>query len=135
VKKQLYGVLIIHGFASSLDSVSEIEPSLKSLGLPTCMPILRGHGQKSPEALRSVTWHDWVADSEAALQGLLTEVERVIIVGHSMGGLVALTLAADHVDTVDSIVLAAAAVQLASPLASGRPLHFLFPLILRLFKK
>ena len=135
MKKQLYGVLIIHGFASSLDSVSEIEPSLKSLALPICMPILRGHGQKSPEALRGVTWHDWVADSEAALQGLLTEVERVIIVGHSMGGLVALTLAADHVDTVDSIVLAAAAVQLASPLASGRPLHFLVPLILRLFKK
>jgi carboxylesterase len=81
-RAELFGAIS----ASSLDSVSEIEHSLKSLGLPTCIPILRGHGQKSPEALRGVTWHDWVADSEAALQGLLTEAERVIIVGHSMGG-------------------------------------------------
>jgi len=135
MRAQPYGVLIIHGFASSLDSVKEIKVPLESMGILTRIPTLRGHGQKSPEALRGVHWHDWVADAEVALQSLLAEVERVIIVGHSMGGLIALTLAADHEDSVDSIVLAAAAVQLASPLAHGRPLHFLVPLILRLFTK
>lgn len=133
--KQPYGVLIIHGFASSLDSVSGIEPPLKALGLPTCMPVLRGHGAKSPEALRGVTWHDWVTDAEAALQTLLTEAERAIIFGHSMGGLVALTLAAEHAEIIAGIVLAAAAVQLDSPLAPGRRFHFLVPLLLRLLKK
>lgn len=135
MKKQPLGVLLVHGFASSLDSINRLEPPLKSLGLPTSMPVLRGHGEKSPEALRGVTWHDWMADAEAALQTLTAEAERVIIVGHSMGGLVALTLAADHSDVVDSIALAAAAVQLASPLAAGRPMHFLKPLVCRLFKK
>ena len=133
--KQPFGVLIIHGFASSLDSVREVEPPLKSLGLPTSMPVLRGHNQSSPEALRGVKWHDWMADAEAALRSLMEEAEKIIIVGHSMGGLAALNLAADHIDSVDSLVLVAAAVQLANPLASGRPLHFLAPLVIRLFKK
>ena len=133
--RQPLGVLIIHGFTSSLDCVSGIEPPLKALGLPTRMPVLRGHGAQSPEALRGVTWHDWVADAEAALRALLTEADRAIVFGHSMGGLVALTLAADHPEEVDSLIVAAAAVQMASPLAPGRPLHFLEPLVRRLFKK
>jgi carboxylesterase len=98
------------------------------------MPVLRGHGADSPEALRGVTWHDWVADGKAALQDLLKEAEKVIIFGHSMGGIVALTLAAENEHSVDSIVLAAAAVQLVSPLAPGRPFHFLMPLV-RIFVK
>jgi len=98
MSKKPYGVLIIHGFTSSLDCVCEIEPPLKALGLPTRMPVLRGHNAGSPEALRGVTWLDWVADAKSALQDLLTEVERAIIIGHSMGGLVALNLAADHME-------------------------------------
>jgi carboxylesterase len=135
VQKQPLGVLIIHGCTSSLDCVRGLEPPIKALGLPTRMPVLRGHGAKSPEALRGVTWHDWVADGETALQDLLTEAERVIVFGHSMGGLVAMTLAAEHALAVDSLVLAAAAVQLVSPLAPGRPLHFLVPVVRRIVRK
>jgi carboxylesterase len=76
-----------------------------------------------------------VADAEAALKDLLTEADKAIVFGHSMGGLVVLTLAADHPDVIDSIVVAAAAVQLTSPLAPGRPFHFLAPLVIRLLKK
>jgi carboxylesterase len=124
-----YGVLILHGFGSSLDTVSGLEAPLKALGLPIRMPILRGHGQPSPEAMRGVTWHDWMIDAEAALEDLATEADRAIVIGHSLGGLIALTLAADHVDKVDSLVLAAAAIQFTSPLAPGRPFYFLVPLL------
>ena len=133
--KEPYGMLIVHGFTSSLDCVNGLEPPIKALGLPTRMPVLRGHGAESPEALRGVTWHDWVTDAKAALKDLLMEVDRAIVFGHSMGGLVALTLAADHPDVIDSIIVAAAAVQLASPFAPGRPLRFLAPLVARLIKK
>jgi len=133
--KKPYGVLIVHGFTSSLDCVNGLQPPLAALGLPTRMPTLRGHGASSPQALRSVTWHDWMADAEAALKDLLTEADKAIVFGHSMGGLVTLTLAADHPDVIDSIVVAAAAVQLTSPLAPGRSLHFLAPLAARLLKK
>jgi carboxylesterase len=130
--KHQFGVLIVHGFSSSLDCVSGVEPPLQALGLPMRMPTLHGHGAESPEALRGVVWQDWVADAEAALHDLLTEAQQAIIFGHSMGGLVTLTLAAEHPEVIDSIVVAAAAVQLASPLAPGRPLHFLAPLVARL---
>jgi carboxylesterase len=133
--EQPYGVLIVHGFTASLDCVSGIQAAIKDLGLPTRMPVLRGHGTESPEALRGVVWHDWVADAEAALKDLLAEVDKAIVVGHSMGGLVTLTLASDHTDAIDSIVVAAPAVQPMSPLAPGRPLHFLTPLVTRLFDK
>lgn len=129
------GVLIVHGFTSSLDCVRALRPPLAQLGLPTRMPVLRGHGADSPEALRGVSWQDWVADAEAALQGLLIEAEEAIPVGHSMGGLVALTLAANHrgddPPAIDSLVLAAAAVQLTSLVSPGGPLAFLGPLVMR----
>jgi carboxylesterase len=99
------------------------------------MPVLRGHGAESPEALRGVTWPDWLADAESALLDLLTEAERAVVFGHSMGGLLALNLAADHRDVVDSIALTAAAIQLMSPFGPDQPLHFLAPLFSRLFKK
>jgi carboxylesterase len=135
MSKKPYGVLILHGFTASLDCVREIEPPLKALGLPTRMPVLRGHGAESPQALKGVTWHDWVADAESALQDLLTEVEKVIVIGHSMGGLVTLTLAADHADEIDSIILAAAAVQMTSPMAPGHPFNFLAPVLGVILKK
>ena len=77
-----------------------------------------------------------VADATSALNNLLNDVEKVIVFGHSMGGLVALSLAADHTEKIDSLIVAAAAIQSTSPLAPGNPLHFLMPPlapILRLF--
>ena len=135
MSRKPYGVLIVHGFTSSLDCVGGLEPPIQALGLPTRVPVLRGHCAESPAAMRGVTWHEWAADAEAALEDLLTEAERAIVFGHSMGGLVALTLAADRPDVVDSLIVAAAAIQLTSPFAPGRPLHFLAPLVIRLQKK
>jgi carboxylesterase len=134
MSKKPYGVLILHGFTSSLDCVREVEPPLKALGLPTRMPVLRGHGAESPEALRGVRWPDWVADAESALKDLLTEAEKAIVIGLSMGGLVTINLAADHGDKLDSIVLASTALLFTSPLAPGKPLSILRPLISMLVK-
>ncbi len=135
MSKAPLGVLIVHGFTSSLDCVRDIAPPLEAMGLPTRMPVLRGHGADTPEALRGVRWQDWVADAADALRDLLTEVDRAIIVGHSMGTLVTISLAADFGADIDSVVLAAPAVQLASPLAPGRPLGFLVPLVQRVMPK
>jgi len=129
--RQPLGVLIVHGFTSSLDCVSPMQQPIEALGPPIRMPVLRGHGAESPDALRGVVRQDWVDDAEAALQDLLAEVERAIIIGHSMGGLVALTLAANHAseDVLDSILVVAPAVQLTSPVAPGHPFSFLRPIL------
>jgi carboxylesterase len=130
-----YGVLMLHGFPSNPGYFGLVESQLKGLGLPLRIPRLRGLGAESPEALRGVTWHDWLTDAEAALLDLLTESEKAIVIGYSMGGALALMLAANHGRNLDSVILVAAGVQLASPLAPGRPFNFLAPLVSRLLKK
>lgn len=135
MEKQPLGVLVVHGFTASLDCVNGVEQAIRSLGVPTRMPVLRGHGAESPAALRGVTWPEWVADARQAMEDLQSEVDKVIVFGHSMGGLVTLTLAAEYPQEIDSIVVAAAAVQLANPLAPGRPLGFLAPIVVRLLRK
>ncbi len=125
------GVLNLHGFTSSLDCVNGLNPYIEALGLPYRMPVLRGHMQ-TPEALIGVTWRDWYADAEAALRDLLTEADKAVVVGLSMGGLVALQLAAEHPDQVDSIALVAAALKLRNPMAPGNALAFLQPLVRKL---
>jgi carboxylesterase len=130
-----YGVLILHGFTASLDCVRPISAGLEALDIPVRMPVLRGHGADSPEALRGVTWHDWFADAETGFRDLQAMSEKIILVGHSMGGLLAILLADLYKSSVDSLVLAAAAVQMASPLAPGNFLSFAAPLLSFVVKK
>ncbi|MEI7788694.1 MAG: alpha/beta fold hydrolase [Chlorobiaceae bacterium] len=130
-----FGVLIIHGFTATLDSVNALYMPLKELGIPVRMPLLAGHGASSPEALRGVTWEAWMLDADQAFHALCQEAERVIVIGHSMGALLALNLAVRHPTQVDSLVLVAPALKLVSLLAPGRPLHFAAPLVSRIIKK
>lgn len=128
------GVLVIHGFTATLDSVNPLYRSLLELGIPVSMPLLTGHGAASPEALRGVRWESWLADVEEALQKLFIEAERVMVVGHSMGALLALNLAAGYHHKIDSLVLLAPAIHLVSVLAPGRPLHFIAPFLSRIIR-
>ncbi len=129
--KKPLGGLILHGFTSSLDCVSALVPVMERHGLPYRMPVLRGHGTKWQD-LQGVRWPDWYADAEAALQDLLTEAERAVVAGLSMGGLVALQLAMEHPQEVAGIALIAAALRINNPLAPGGPLSFLRPVVGRL---
>ncbi len=114
------GCLIVHGFTSSLDTVRALVPIANRLGLPYRMPVLRGHGTR-PEDLRGVTWRDWYADATAALHDLLDDADRVVVCGHSMGGLVALHLAAEHPEHIAGVATTAAALKIADPLVRLSP--------------
>ncbi len=130
-----FGVLIIHGFTATLESVSALYAPLSELGIPVLMPLLSGHGASSPDALRGVTREDWLNDVDKAFQKLRCSAERVIIIGHSMGALLAINLAVRYESEVDSLVLVAPAIKLASLFAPGRPLHFAAPLVSGIIKK
>ncbi len=122
------GILLLHGFTSSFDTVNGLLPHLEAAGLPYRMPSLRGHNQESPAALKGVTYRDWIADGEGALSDLLGEVDQAIVVGLSMGGLVALLLGTEQPDRLTGIVSVAAAMRLCDPLAPLSPyIGWLFP--------
>ncbi len=83
--KSPLGVLILHGFTSTGESVEALGRPLEALGIPFSIPLLRGHGAPSPEALRGVRWRQWLDDAEAAFEELSLKARRLVVVGHSMG--------------------------------------------------
>jgi len=129
-----FGVLILHGFTGTLESVKALYAPLQELGITVSMPLLMGHGEDSPEALRMVRWHEWLSDADCALQKLSCDNNRIIVIGHSMGSLLALNLAVKYPNKVDSLVLATPAIKLVSMLAPGRPMQSFALLISKIFK-
>jgi len=110
------GVLLLHGFTSHLNTVNGLVPYLEQADIPYEMPILRGHGTRYQD-LKGVTARDWYVDAECALMNLWNHVDRVVVVGLSMGGLVALELGMRHPDKISGVVTAAAALKFVDPLA------------------
>ncbi len=111
-------VVLLHGFTSSLECVNGLVPRLERAGFEYAMPTLRGHGSR-PEDLLGVTWRDWLEDGREALLGLQ---EAAVVVGLSMGGLVALNLAAEHPTRVVGVATVAAALRFRSPLFRLMPI-------------
>ncbi len=135
MSKRTAGILILHGFTGTPENVNTLAPPLEALGFLYSMPTLRGHGADSPEALRNVTWQEWMEDAQNALLELLDKTEKAIIVGHSMGGMIAMNLAADYEKNIDSIIVLGSTTKLVSPFGPKRPLHFLVPIISKIFNK
>ena len=118
------GCLLLHGLTSSLATVGNLIPYLEARGIPHAMPTLRGHGTR-PEDLRGVTWHHWYEDAERALDELLDRCECAVVMGLSMGGVVALHLAAQRPERLAGVATVAAALRLQ--VAGG----FLLPMLAR----
>jgi len=114
--KHPLGVLVLHGFTSAIDTVSGVQPVLDGLGLPFRVPYLRGHGSYFRNQ-EGTTAADWYGDAEQALMKLLETCEQAVVIGLSMGGLVALELGAKHAPSICGVITVAPALQFTDPLA------------------
>jgi carboxylesterase len=118
--KTRLGVLVLHGFTSHVSCVSDLRFPLDEMGVPYRIPILRGHGGEWTD-LKGVTAEQWYEDAEDSLLDLLTECRRVVVVGLSMGGLVALDLAARRRKQIVGVATVAAALKFKDPLSALTP--------------
>ncbi|MFD7325582.1 alpha/beta hydrolase [Streptomyces sp. NPDC059875] len=98
------GVLLCHGFTGSPQSMRPWAEYLAERGLTVSVPLLPGHGTRWEDMLVT-TWQDWYAEVDRALQELLADREQVFVFGLSMGGALALRLAAKYGDSVRGLVL------------------------------
>ncbi|MGW6568333.1 alpha/beta hydrolase [Streptomyces sp. NPDC054975] len=98
------GVLLCHGFTGSPQSMRPWGEYLAERGLTVSVPLLPGHGTRW-EDMALTTWHDWYAEVDRELRDLLARCEQVFVFGLSMGGALALRLAAKHGDAVRGLVL------------------------------
>ena len=89
------GVVVSHGFTGSPHGVRAWAESLAREGYAVRMPLLPGHGTSWQELART-RWQEWHAGLETAYLELAEECEHVVVTGLSMGGALALRLAATH---------------------------------------
>ena len=93
-------LLLLHGFAGGAWYWEPWQRVLAELGYPSIALNLRGHYDSRPVAdFGRVSLADYVADAREAA----TTIGRPVVIGHSMGGLLAQALAAEQ--AVEAAVL------------------------------
>jgi carboxylesterase len=98
------GVLLSHGFTGSPESLKDWGRYLADRGYAVSAPRLPGHGTTWQD-LSTTTWQDWCGELERAFEALSNQVDTIFVGGLSMGGGLALRLAADHPDRIAGLVL------------------------------
>ena len=104
------GIFISHGYTATAAEVRPIAEKLHAAGYTVAGPLLAGHGTQV-EDLNNATWQDWVESGKTTLESLFKVCDQVWVAGESMGGVVALYLAAQN-PKIKGVVLYAPAIRL-----------------------
>jgi carboxylesterase len=124
--------LLLHGLTGTPFELRPVADRLARAGVRCLAPVLPGH--ENADSLSRSSWLDWVGGAREALDSL-RQARRTMVVGSSMGALVACTLAAEHPGSVDGIALLAPALELqplgklAGWLAGATPMARFLPQI------
>lgn len=104
--------LLLHGAGDTPQIMGALAQYLHSQGFSVRVPLLAGHGRHLSK-LTSVSAAALYADVRRELEALRKVHDRVVVVGLSMGGALALSLAAEQ--HVDALVLLAPYVAMPAP--------------------
>jgi carboxylesterase len=83
------GALLLHGFTGSPSSMRGLAGHLAAAGFHVELPCLPGHGTVVDEMVHT-DWNDWTGEAARAHERLATRADKVVVVGQSMGGALAL---------------------------------------------
>lgn len=107
-------ILGIHGFGGTPLEVGLVADVARTLGRRAHLPLLPGHGTHADDLSRA-RWEDWTAAVEAALDRISAPGEPCVVVGLSLGSLLATHLAVTHPERVSALVLLSNAFWLTAP--------------------
>ena len=116
------GCLLLHGFTSCPFELRLLGDYLQDEGYTVSIPLFPGHGT-SPKDMKKYKWMDWYQSAKEALFELRKTCQTVYVIGLSMGGSIALHLAAHY--EVDGIVALAPGLYLKNKLSYLS--YFLYP--------
>lgn len=88
-KVKKVGVLVCHGYKSAPQEVLELGKFINGFGFKVYGVRLKGHGT-APINMKEVSWQDWYDSMQRGYAALKNRCSKVIIVGFSTGGLLAL---------------------------------------------
>ena len=121
------GVLLVHGYTGTPQSMRPWADHLEAAGFAVSLPRLPGHGTHWRE-LNQTTWTDWYAHADAAFADLRGRCDRVFLAGLSMGAALGLRLAEQHGPEVAGLVLVNPVLTASHPLLRVLPvLRHLLP--------
>lgn len=115
------GVVLVHGFTGTPQSLRPWGEHLAAHGWTVLCPRLPGHGTTIADLART-TGDDWYGEAEMALVGLAERCSSVFVCALSMGGTVALDLAARHPDRVAGLVVVNGSIYSDDPRARFAPI-------------
>ncbi len=104
-------VVIAHGFAEHGGRYAGVADRLTAAGIAVVAPDHRGHGLSEGKRTSIVRFEDYVDDLTTVIAQVRARWPslRVVLLGHSMGGLIALDLAVRQAVPLDGLVLSAPA--------------------------
>ena len=85
------GVILIHGFTATTDSMLYVAEKLSENGFHVELPTLSGHASE-PDDLINTKWEYWIEDIHKAWLKMRKRVDKIFLVGLSMGGTIALNI-------------------------------------------
>lgn len=107
------GVLVIHGYGGTIGDYRDFAVALQAKGYTVMGVRLAGHGQ-SLEALRATSWPDWQTSVRQAANELRKHCQKIIVVGSSFGGALALNYARNFPTETAGVVVVNPAVKYRS---------------------
>ncbi len=97
-------LLILHGFCGAKENFSELMGALAARGWHVVTPDQRGHGGSGhPSGENAYVFERFVEDAIALVD--ILGWERLTLMGHSMGGMVAELIALSHEPRLEGLVL------------------------------
>jgi carboxylesterase len=99
------GVLLLHGFGDTPQTLALLARKLHKSGYSVYAPLLPGHG-RNMEAFEKSRATDWISAAKSALTQMRSRHGSVSVVGLSMGGALAVLLAAEFHDIPALILIA-----------------------------
>lgn len=105
VPEALMGVVLLHGFGDTPQTLASLAERLRDDGFDVDVPLLPGHGRTLKE-FASSNGSEWLAAARAAHLEMRARHARVALVGLSLGGALAAAVAAEDPELERLVLLA-----------------------------
>jgi carboxylesterase len=124
-KQLLYGrktavsILILHGYSQNPERIEPYIDFLSKSGFNILAPRLMGHFDQNLKALDQISYQDWLSQAERSFQVAKAMGDRVVVIGYSLGGLLASRIALDHPEDISALILLSPAWRVNSKISGG----------------
>ncbi len=98
------GVLVLHGFTGTPQSMRPLAEAFADAALSVELPLLPGHGTAVDDMIPT-RFSDWALAAEAAYESLAARCDTVAVAGLSMGGTLGLHLGVRHPEITGMVLV------------------------------